>query len=94
MIQLPRWQKLTFINTLPFQTVWGTFCTHVNIRVVRGKFAIFTNVGLLPYNVHIVDLLPFLDSVICFGSFGFTPYKASRIYIGEFFTWGCEQISF
>ena len=61
------------INSLSKQT--GAFCTHIHFRVTRGKLVIFTNVGAQVYNVHIVDFLPFLDSVIYFGSFDSTPVQ-------------------
>jgi len=49
--------------------------------VAQREFAIFTNVGVKTYNVHIVDLLPFIDSVICFCSFGSTPVQGiTNIY--------------
>ena len=41
----------------------------------------FTKVGVQTYNVHIVDLLPFLDTVIYIASFGPTPVQGiSNIY--------------
>jgi len=53
--------------------VRGTVSTHLHFRVTQWKLAIFTNVGVQTYNVHILNLLPFLDYVIYFASFGSTP---------------------
>ena len=86
MIPFPRRQYTTFYNPLPIQTVKGTVCTYVHFRVTYKKLFIFTNVGVQTDDIHIPDLFPLLDSVVGFRSFGFTPYKASRILIGELFT--------
>jgi len=51
----------------------------LHTRTLSGNWwelAIFTNLGVQTYNIHTVDLLPLLDSVICFGSFGSTPVQA------------------
>jgi len=81
MIQFRSRQNLTFDNTLPVQTDRGTVYTYVHVRVSQGKLAIYTNLGVQTYNVYIVELLPFLASVICFSSFGSTPVQGiSNIY--------------
>jgi len=81
MIRFPRSRNLTVDYTLPIQPVGGTFCTDVQFRVAQGKIVIFANVGVQSYKVHIVDHLPFLDSVILFSSFGATSIKGiSNIY--------------
>ena len=80
-ILFPSRQKLTFDNTLSIQTVRGTVCTHVHFRLTQENLVIFTNVGVQIYNVHIVDFLHMLNSLICFSSFGSTPVQdIAKIY--------------
>jgi len=75
MIQFPRKQNLTFYDMLPTQTIRGAFCTHAHFRVTRWILAIITD------NVHVVDLLCRLDSVICLCDFSSTPVQViSNIY--------------
>ena len=83
MIQFPRRQNVIFNNTLPIQIFRGTVCTQVHFRVAQRKFAVFTNVGVQTYNVYIVDLLPFLDSGVCFSSFVPTTRTRHRVYLLE-----------
>jgi len=75
MTHFPRRQNFKFDNTFPIETDRSNVCTHVHSRLSLGKLAIFTNVVVLTCNVNIVDLLPVIDSLICFSSFGSLPIQ-------------------
>jgi len=77
-----KWKNL--VNNFSLSKVRGTFCTHVHFRVTQRKLAIFANVGVQTYKVHIAILLPFFKSVICFVSFSSTPVNSYRILIGSY----------
>jgi len=67
----------------PYPNSQGAVYTHVHLPVIRRKLAIFKNVWVQTYNVHIVNLLPFLAYVICLGSFCSTPVQGiPNIYCG------------
>ena len=70
----------------------STCITHVNYSVAHRKIEIFRNEWIKTDHNHILNRLPLLYSVLKPHCLGWTPYRASRVLNGLFWTLGCLHL--
>ena len=70
-----------------------TVFIHVNLRLTYKEIAVLTNVWVGSENIHITDLFPLHDSVICFCGLGSTAVQSiSNIYCRMHYIAVCAKL--